>query len=56
MLTEVEEDQEAWAETTEEKDAVGNTEPYHVAVNAINNISNDLGEKYIMVPCSALIQ
>lgn len=56
MLTEVEEDQDTWAESTEEKEAaVGNTDPYNVAINAINCISNDLGEKTVMIPFSALI-
>lgn len=57
MLTEVEEDQEAWAEQIEEKDgAVGSTEPHQVAVNAINSLSNDLGEKPVLAACSGLIQ
>lgn len=57
MLTEVDDDLNVWGETPEEKEgASGNTEPYHVAINAINCISNDLGEKNIMLPCSALIQ
>jgi hypothetical protein len=56
MLTDVEEDLETWAETPEEKDSVGNTAPNSVAINAINCISNDLGEKSIMAPCTALIQ
>lgn len=57
MLTEVEEDMDTWAESVEEKEgAVGNTEPYNVAVNAINCISNDLGEKTVLIPFSGLIQ
>jgi hypothetical protein len=56
MLTEVEEDLDTWAETPEEKEgASGNTEPHHVAINAINCISNDLGEKSIMAPFFGLI-
>lgn len=57
MLTEVDDDLEVWGETPEEKEgASGNTEPHHVAINAINCLSNDLGEKSIMAPCSGLIQ
>ena len=57
MLTEVEEDNDVWAESTDEKQAeVGNTDPHNVAINAINCISNDLGEKTVMAPFSALIQ
>jgi len=56
MLTEVEEDMDTWAESTDEKEAaVGNTDPYNVAINAINCISTDLGEKTILMPFSALI-
>ncbi len=56
MLTEVEEDDSVWAESTDEKEAaVGNTDPHNVAINAINCISNDLGEKIVMAPFSALI-
>jgi len=57
MLTEVEEDMDIWAETTDEKEAeVGNTDPYNVAINAINCISTDLGEKTVLPTFSALIQ
>jgi hypothetical protein len=57
MLTEVEEDMDTWAESTDEKEAaVGNTDPYNVAVNAINCISTDLGEKTVLIPFTALIQ
>lgn len=57
MLTEVDDDLEVWGETPEEKEgASGSTDPHHVAINAINCISNDLGEKSIMIPCSGLIQ
>jgi hypothetical protein len=49
MLTEVEEDMDTWAEQIDEKDgAVGSTEPHQVAVNAINSLSNDLGEKAVL--------
>jgi len=57
MLTEVEEDMDTWAETTDEKEAeVGSTDPYNVAINAINCISTDLGEKTVLLPFSVLIQ
>jgi hypothetical protein len=57
MLTEVEEDQSVWEESTDEKVAeVGNTDPHSVAINAINCISNDLGEKVVMAPFSTIIQ
>jgi hypothetical protein len=55
MLTEVEEDIETWAATNDEKE-VGQTDPYNTAVNAINRISIDLGEKAIMAASSALIK
>ena len=55
MLTEVEEDNEVWATINEEKE-VGSTDPYSTAVNAINRLSMDLGEKTVMPTCSALIQ
>lgn len=51
MLTEVDEDLSAWAETTEDKE-VGNTDPYNTAVNAINRLSVDLGEKTILIVCT----
>lgn len=53
MLTEVEEELEVWSESTEEKES---TQPYHVAVNAVNCLSNDLGEKTVLVPFSSLVQ
>ena len=55
MLTEVEEDEGVWADTEEEKEMSG-TDPYSTAVNAINRVSVDLGEKCILGPCSVLIQ
>ena len=57
MLTEVEEDMDVWASTPEEKEgAVGHTDPHHVAINAINCLSNDLGEKAVFGVFSGLIQ
>ncbi len=54
MLSEVEEDLDTWAEQVEEKEgAVGTTNPHHVAINAINCISTDLGEKTILIPLPA---
>jgi hypothetical protein len=55
MLTEVEQDMDTWAQSVEEKEN-SSTDPFNTAVNAINRISNDLGEKTIMVPCSQIIQ
>jgi hypothetical protein len=47
---------DTWAETTDEKEAeVGNTDPHNVAINAINCISTDLGEKTVLIPFSGLI-
>jgi hypothetical protein len=57
MLSEVEEDLDTWAEQVEEKEgAVGTTDPHHVAINAINCISTDLGEKTILIPFTGFIQ
>lgn len=55
MLTEVEEDMSVWSETIDEKE-VGNTDPYNTAVNAINRLANDLGEKTVMAATSSFIQ
>ena len=55
LLTEVEEDEQVWAETNEENN-VGMTDPFNTGVNAINTISNSLGEKTIMPLCSPLIK
>lgn len=55
MLTEVEEDMDTWAASTDDKE-VGQTDPYNTAVNAINRLSLDLGEKTVMTASSALIQ
>lgn len=54
MLTEVEEDMDTWTKSIEEKE-VSSTDPYSTAVNAINRVSTDLGEKTMMTPCSAII-
>ena len=54
MLTEVEEDMDTWATSTEEKE-VGLNDPYNTAINAINKLSVDLGEKTVMAACSGLI-
>ena len=55
MLTEVEEDMAVWAETQEEKEA-NNTDPFNTAVNSINRISMDLGEKTILPISSQFIK
>lgn len=54
MLTEVEEDMDTWAASTDDKE-VGLNDPYNTAVNAINRLSVDLGEKTTMSVCSHLI-
>lgn len=55
MLTEVQEDQQVWEETVEEKESI-QTDPYNTALNAINRISMDLGEKTILASCTSIIQ
>ena len=55
LLTEVEEDEQVWAETNEENN-VGMTDPFNTGVNGINTISNSLGEKTIMPLCSPMIK
>ncbi len=55
MLTEVDADMEAWAETTEEKET-GSTDPYHTAVSAIDRIAIELGEKTVLPVFSMFIQ
>lgn len=55
MLTEVEDDMNAWNETVDEKE-VGNTDPFNTAVNAINRVANDLGEKTILAVSTNFIQ
>jgi importin-5 len=55
MLTEVEEDMDTWATTVDEKE-IGNTDPYNTAVNALNRLSTDLGEKTILPVCSQFIK
>lgn len=54
MLTEVEEDDQTWATSIEEKE-ISSTDPHSIAVNAINRISSDLGEKTVLAPCTSLI-
>ena len=55
MLTEVDDDIESWANTPEESESSSN-DPYNTAVNAINRLSMDLGEKLILPTCTGLIQ
>ena len=55
MLTEVEEDEETWAQSTENKDQ-GSLDPYSTAINAINRLSNDLGEKTVLASCTPIIK
>lgn len=44
MLTEVEEDDDTWAEEVENKDMLG-SDPYSTAVQAISRFCRDIGEK-----------
>ena len=55
MMTEVEEDMNTWAASTDEKE-IGLNDPHNTAINAINRLSMDLGEKTVMVTVSSLIQ
>ena len=55
MLTEVEEDMEAWAATNDIKESMG-VDPFTTANNAINRLSMDLGEKTILMTCTPLIK
>ena len=54
MLTEVEENMDVWTTTTDEKE-IGQTDPYNTAVNAINRLSIDLGEKTVLAATTGLI-
>ena len=54
MLTEVEEDMDAWATTIEEQES-NQVDPYHTAVNALNRLSLDLGEKTVLPACTTMI-
>lgn len=53
MMTEVEDDLEEWAQSKEEGETA--TDVYNVAVQGINRLASELGEKTIMLTCSALI-
>lgn len=55
MMTEVEDDQEEWANQIEEKDTNQN-DPYNTAVMAVNRLSEDLGEKNCLVTFTGLVQ
>eukprot|EP00347_Sterkiella_histriomuscorum_P001538 403371652 len=54
MMTEVEDDIESWAETKEEGET--GTDAYSVGVQGINRLATELGEKTIILTCSALVQ
>jgi hypothetical protein len=54
MLTEVEEDESTWASSTEEKEASA-VDPFNTAINALNRLSIDIGEKTILSACTPLI-
>jgi hypothetical protein len=55
MLAELDDDLETWAISTDD-DAIGQTDPHNTALNAINKLSLDLGEKTVMAATSGLIQ
>ena len=55
LLTELDDDQETWSTTNEEK-MVGQTDPFNTAVNALNTISMALQEKTIMPITAGLIK
>mmetsp|Transcript_31159 Transcript_31159/g.42325 ORF Transcript_31159/g.42325 Transcript_31159/m.42325 type:complete len:152 (-) Transcript_31159:2128-2583(-) len=54
MLTEVEQDDQVWAETTDEDESLAK-DPANTAVSIIGRISNDLGEKTTLAACQPLI-
>lgn len=54
MMTEVDANLEEWAETKEEGET--GTDVYNVGVQGINRLATELGEKTIMLTCSAMIQ
>ena len=49
LLSEVEEDVQAWSQIMEEQSS---SDPQQTAINAINRLSMDLGEKTILNPCT----
>ena len=53
MLTEVETDFDTWSTT---EDDANSTDPYNTAINAINRLALDLGEKTVLPVATALIQ
>lgn len=55
MMTEVENDESVWAETVENKES-GTVDSFNTAVNAINRISMDLGEKTVLLACTPIIK
>jgi hypothetical protein len=55
MLTEVDDDMEAWAATVDAKDS-GSVDPFNTAINAFNRLSVDLGEKTILAACTPIIK
>jgi hypothetical protein len=44
MLTETEQDEDAWAESVESKDMLG-SDPFSTAVSAISRFCKDIGDK-----------
>lgn len=54
MLTEVDDDLQEWAETKEEGETA--SDAYNVAIQGINRLCSELGEKTVMGTCSPIIQ
>ena len=50
MLTEIEQDNSIWADTTDEDESLAK-DPANTAISVIGRISNDLGEKTTLASC-----
>ena len=55
MLTECDDDQEAWAESVEGEEGIGN-DAHSAAFSAINRLSLDMKEKFTLDACGPLIE
>lgn len=54
MLLEVEEDDETWEETVEDKDRLA-TDPVSTAASSLSRLTADLGEKTTLLCCQPII-
>lgn len=54
MLTEVDDDIKEWAESQEEGETA--SDAHHVAIQGINRLASELGEKTVMLTCTPIIQ